>query len=162
SQFVLKNGTVYTAVGAGQSIRGINYDNIRPQSLRVDDLYDKDHINNLEATEKMNEWFWGDLFPARDKAWPARVHVTGTAINNYDRRERMKKMANARFRSFKAIQDDGTILWPDLNTRERREQERENMGSLIFAREMQNERRDETTAIIKRSWLYPNDGSPSW
>lgn len=162
SQFVLKNGVIYTSVGAGQSIRGINYDNIRPQSLRVDDLYDKDHINNLEATEKMNDWFWGDLYPARDKAWPARVHVTGTAINNYDVLERMKKMTGVKFKSFKAIQDDGTILWPELNTREQLEQERENMGSLIFAREMQNERRDETTAIIKRSWLYPTDGSPNW
>ena len=163
SEFVLKNGVCFSAIGAGQSIRGIQSDNKRPDFINVDDLFDREHINNLEATQKMCEWFWGDLYPARDKAWPACVHVTGTAINNYDLLEKMKKMKDVVFKSFKAMDEKSDwVLWPELNSREQLERDRINMGSLIFAREMQNERRDETTAIIKRSWLYPTDGSPDW
>ncbi len=164
SQFVMKNGVIFSAVGAGQSIRGLNYNNIRPQNIRVDDLFDKDHISNLEATRKMNDWFLGDLYPARDKSWPARIHVTGTAINNYDLLEKMKKMEGVTFKTFQSRDEvKHTVLWPELNTWEQLEHERTNiMGSLLFAREMQNERRDETTAIIKYSWLYPTDGRPSW
>lgn len=161
-EFILSNGVCYSAVGAGQSIRGLQSNNKRPDFINADDLYDRDHITNLELTEKMNQWFWSDLYPARDKSWPARVHVTGTAINNYDQLEKMKKMEGVKFRSFKAINDDESILWPELNSREQLEQDRINMGSLIFAREMLNERRDETTAIIKHSWLYPSDGSKGW
>ena len=40
SQFVLANGIVFTAISAGQSIRGLNYNNIRPDFINVDDLYD--------------------------------------------------------------------------------------------------------------------------
>jgi len=34
-QFVLRNGACFTAVGAGQSIRGINYRNRRPDNILV-------------------------------------------------------------------------------------------------------------------------------
>ncbi len=36
------------------------------------------------------------------------------------------------------------------------------MGTLIFSREFQNERRDDSSSIVKRSWLYPDDGSKNW
>ena len=41
-QFVLKNGVIFTAVSAGQSIRGINYNQERPDYWIVDDLYNEE------------------------------------------------------------------------------------------------------------------------
>jgi hypothetical protein len=156
-QFVLANGSVFTAIGAGQSIRGLNYKNIRPDYIIVDDLYDEEDINNPEGTIKKNEWFWGSLYPARAKERANSVHVQGTAINTEDLLEKLKGHKSVESRTFKAIKDDGTILWPQLNTMESLDRDREIMGSVIFLRELQNERREESTAIIKRTWIKEYD-----
>lgn len=162
-QFVLSNGVIFTAIGAGESIRGINYRNIRPDYEIVDDLYDEDEINNAEATEKKNAWFWGSLFPARAKSRRCCVHVQGTAINPYDLLERLKKQKRWRSRSFQGVKDEAKkiVLWPELNTFESLQADKADMGSLIFGREIQNERLDETTSRIKRSWLAAWEYDPA-
>lgn len=154
-QFVLKNGIIFTAIGSGQSIRGLNYRNIRPDYIIADDLYDEDDINNPESTIKKNDWFWSSLYPARAKTKRCSIHVQGTAINGEDLLEKLRKMARWVSKTFRAIKDwaKKEVLWPELNTFESLEADREDMGSVIFFREMQNERRDETTSIIKRSWI---------
>jgi len=67
-QFALKNGVAFSSIGAGQSVRGTNYLNIRPDYIDVDDLYDEEDINNIESTAKKNQWFWSSLFPCRAKS----------------------------------------------------------------------------------------------
>lgn len=154
-QFELANGVVFTAIGAGQSIRGLNYKNKRPDYIMVDDLYDEEDINNPDQTIKKNEWFWGSLYPARARSKKCSFHMQGTAINNEDLLEKLKKQVGWKSKTFQAIKDWDTkdVLWKELNTFDELMQDMENMGSIIFAREMQNERRDETSAIIKNSWL---------
>jgi len=154
-QFVLKNGVVFTAISAGQSIRGINYKNLRPDYIVVDDLYDDKDINNLDSTQKKNAWFWGSLYSARAKSKKCSIHVQGTAINDEDIMEVLKKHENVKSKTFKAVTDykSKSVLWPELNSFESLERDREVMGSVIFFREMQNERRQENTAIVKRSWI---------
>ena len=75
SQFVLANNVIFSSIGAGQSIRGINYRNIRPDYILIDDLYDEEDINNVEATEKKNDWFWGSLYKARAIGRRTSMHV---------------------------------------------------------------------------------------
>ncbi len=154
-QFVLANGTVFTSISAGQSIRGINYRSKRPDYLVVDDLYNEEDIYNPESTEKKNAWFWSSLYPARAKARRSSVHVQGTAINTYDIMNRLKADDTVKSRTFQSIKDEKAkiVLWPELNTYESLMVDKGRMGSHIFYREMQNERRDEETQIIKSSWL---------
>jgi hypothetical protein len=155
SQFVLRNGTIFTSVGAGQSIRGLNYSNIRPDYIIVDDLYNEEDINNVESTLRKNAWFWGSLYPARAKTRICSLHVQGTAINNEDLMEKLKTQERWKSKTFRAILDwdKKVVLWPELNTMESLEADKEDMGSIIFFREMMNERRDAESAIIKESWL---------
>ena len=145
---------VFTCVSAGQSIRGLHYKHKRPKYILVDDLYDEEDINNPDSTIKKNDWFWSTLYPARAKGSKCSVHVQGTAINPEDLLESLKKKEGVCCRSFKAMNEETRqVLWPELNTYESLMADREKMGSVIFYREMQNERRDETSAIVKRSWL---------
>lgn len=156
-QFCLKDGPIYTAIGAGQSVRGMNVRNKRPDYLIVDDLYDEEDIYNPESTEKKNRWFWGSLYPARAKSRRCSIHVQGTAINPYDLLEQLKTRPGVKSASFRAIEDEakGLVLWPELNSIESLKEDRILMGPLIFAREMQNERLDDTTTILKRShWKF--------
>lgn len=142
-----------TSIGAGQSIRGINYRNIRPDYIIVDDLYDEEDINNPDSTIKKNEWFWGSLYPARAKSRRCSVHVQGTAINDEDLLDKLKKHEGWKNNTFRAIKDNGDVLWKELNTKEKLDTERADMGSIIFDRELQNIRRNDATSIIKKTYL---------
>lgn len=159
TQFVLRNGVVFTAVGAGQSIRGLNYRNIRPDYIIVDDLYDEEDINNIDSTTKKNNWFWSSLFPARAKTRRCSIHIQGTAINAEDLLEKLKGKKRWKSRTFKAIKDweNQVVLWPELNTWEMLMDDLDDMGSIIFYRELQNERRDDSSSIIKMAWIREYD-----
>ncbi len=154
-RFVTTKGVVFSAVGAGKSIRGINYRNVRPDYIIVDDLYDEDDIYSPTATKKKNNWFWSSLYPCRSRTRKTAVHVQGTAINNDDLLEELKKKPGVKSRSFRAVKDweKKIILWPtELNTFEKIHNDSILMGPIIFAREMQNERLDDATTILKRNY----------
>lgn len=167
-QFILSSGVIFTAISAGQSIRGLNYRQIRPDYTLVDDLYNEEDINNMESTAKKNAWLMGSLYPARAKSRRTSFHVQGTAINHYDILCKLEKDPTVKSRTFRAIKEwavdgvGGRVLWPELNTYEQLMTDMRRMGSVIFFRELQNEPRDEASAIIKHSWLYPTDGKVSW
>lgn len=169
-QFVLKSGVVFTAIGAGQSIRGLNYRNRRPDYIIVDDLYDEEDIHSPDSTEKKNSWFWGSLYPARATSRQSSVHVQGTAINKNDLMSTMKTNPQVKHRSFKCVlrfataDEPGVVLWPELLTYDQRMQEKDlflkngKKSTVIWFREYQNERRDDASSIIKdaflEGWLY--------
>lgn len=163
--FVLKNGVAFSADGAGASIRGINYRSVRPDYVICDDLYDTDQdANSPTSTEKKNSWFWSTLFPALAQDKVTSMHFQGTAVNRYDLFEKLKMDETVRSKTFKAITDwdKKEVLWKGLKTFEEFERMRTRMGTLIFSREFQNERRDDSSSVVKRSWLYPDDGGKNW
>ncbi len=166
-QFVLRNGVIFTAVGAGQSIRGLNYRNIRPDYLVIDDLYDEEDINNPDATVKKNEWFWGSLYPARAKSRRCSIHNQGTAINAEDLLEELKGKSTEKggrwhCKSFAACDmEKKTVLWKELNTFESLMADMKEMPIVIFMREMQNERRDDASSIVKSEWLEAWEYDPA-
>lgn len=157
SQFVLNNGVVFTAVGANQSIKGINYRNTRPDYIIVDDLYDEEDLNNPVSTEKKNDWFWGSLYKARAIGRRTSLHMQGTAVNNYDLLEVLKKKPRWVSKTFKAVADADKkiILWKELDGVALADllADIEDMPTVIFNREMQNERRDDAESIVKKDWL---------
>lgn len=163
AQFMLKNGVIFTAVSTGQSIRGINYLSKRPDYILVDDLYDDEDINNPESTEQKNQWFWSSLYPARAEARRSSVHVQGTAINQHDLLYQWQKTKGVKYKSFAAVKDwdKGVVLWPELKSFDERKAQRELMPSVIFAREYQNERRDDASSIVKRAWLQNWEYDPT-
>jgi len=154
-QFALKNGVAFSSIGAGQSVRGTNYLNIRPDYIDVDDLYDEEDINNIESTAKKNQWFWSSLFPCRAKSKNSSIHVQGTAINNEDILNQLKGKERWISKTFQAIKDwkKKEVLWKELNTFDDLIQDRKDMGTVIFLRELQNERRSNSESIIKEKWL---------
>lgn len=162
-QFVLDNGCVFTAVGAGQSIRGLNYRNRRPDYIVVDDLYDEEDVNNVDSTEKRNTWFWGSLYPARDMTRGASIHVQGTAINDADLLALLRDKRGWRYRSFSAIRDwdSWTPLWPEAHSAESLRHDYETMPITIFMREFQNSRRDAGSSIVKPEWLAKWEYDPA-
>lgn len=158
-QFVLKNGVCFSAVGAGQSIRGINYRNRRPDNFRVDDLFDEKDIRNPEGTMRKREWFWSTLYPARAQGRKTVFAYTGTAVNDSDLSSQLIKLPNWTSRIFRAITDweKKTVLWPEKNTFESLMLDKAGMTTSIFMREMQNEIQDDSESLVKRAWIHEYD-----
>lgn len=165
-QFQLRNGVIFSAVGASQSIRGLNFRNIRPDQIILDDFFDEEEIYNDDATIKKNSWFWSSLYPARAKSRRCGVHVQGTAISTVDLMEELKTKSTEKggrwlCRTFRACDmEKKTVLWSELNTYDQLMADRHDMPLVIWAREMQNERLDSATSIIKREWLQDWEYDP--
>jgi len=132
----------------------------------VDDFYSTDDdVRNPAGLLKKNEWLFSTLFPAMAQGRPTSFHFQGTAVSRDDVFEKLRDDPTVTSRTFRAVVDwdKKEVLWPELVTFEKLMLMRDKrMGSLIFAREMQNERLDPSSSIISRKWLYPDDGSPTW
>lgn len=162
--FMLKNGVVFQGAGAGDSIRGMQFLNRRPKYTIVDDLYDEDDIDAPDRVDAKNAWYWSSLYPTRAKGKNTSFQTQGTAIGSNDIMAKLGAMAQAEaeagvlvtilHREFASYDEKtGKVLWPELNTRETLDKERERQGSVIFDREMQGKRRNTADSIIKEHWL---------
>lgn len=149
-QYVLKNGVVFTAIGAGESVRGINYRNTRPDYIVGDDLYDEDDIYSLERVRKKNRWFWSSIYKALSKDKHACIHLQGTAIHREDLMHTLPKdiWVSNKFQAVKDV-DKKQVLWPEVETFDKLMEDKKMMGSIIFAREMMNDLHDDENAIVK-------------
>lgn len=165
--FVLRNGVVFQAASTGQSLRGTNYRMRRPQWIQADDVFDDEDINNPESTQKKNDWLESTLWPMMASSGKTFKHLQGTAINDIDALKKMEERAKSpgsgiKFRRFTAIDETAkTSLWPEQRSYEDWLKKRDGMSAVIFAREYMNDRRDDSSAIVKPSWLKDWEFDPA-
>lgn len=172
SLFVTKNGVVYQAVSTGQDLRGTMYRLRRANWVRLDDAYKDEDIHNPEQTQKKNEWIDSTLKPMLASDRPTSYCHQGTAINDqdalkgYEEKAALDKTGAIKFARFPAYDEQTqTSLWPEQRTYEMWIAKRDAPGvnPTIHAREYLCERRDESSAIVKPSWLHGgNPAKPAW
>ena len=152
AEFQLKNGVVYKAVGAGVSIRGTQYQSMRPDYVIADDLYNEACIHSQEATAKVTAWAKSTLYKTLARDRKTAFHVMGTAINKAELMFEMEKWPGCVSKTFSAEVSDKP-LWPQLYTMEQLREEHVRLGSVIYNRELLNICQDDSEAIVKSSWL---------
>ena len=159
-QFVLKNGAVFSAIGTGESVRGINYRAKRPDYVIADDLYNDDCLENAEAVAKINRWWDGSIMYCTAIGKQTSIHIQGTAMHRDDLMHKKEKADGWLFKRFSAIKDfeKGIVLWPENKSFEELLKNKKDSGSMIFNREMQNEIQNEDDLIVRPSWLKFYDG----
>lgn len=164
AQFILKNGVIFSCIGAGQSVRGLNVDNVRPDYCVVDDLYELKDVSSRESVRKKTEWYLSDLVPAladSSQGQPVCIHKIGTAISSVDLlhldEEESKVNPNIKFRRFQAIKNIDTkeTLWKPFDWLEMRKKK---LGSIIFNREYQNLVRNDEDSVIKEHYIQYFNG----
>jgi predicted phage terminase large subunit-like protein len=67
------------ARGAGQSIRGVNWEGKRPDLIIGDDLENDEAVMNEERRDKFKNWFLKVLLPAASKS--CHVRIVGTILH---------------------------------------------------------------------------------
>jgi len=166
-RFVLKNGTVFSAISSNEGMRGLNHNSLRPDYCIADDLYDDPDRYNPERIEKINDWYLSSLYPALALPYGDNIpcqHIQGTAFSLKDLMFRHRDNPNWKFKKFQAIKDEYNkiVLWPEGQSYEDLMVEKENLGSRIFAREKQNDIIDSENSVITakdiRHWvILPTD-----
>lgn len=154
AEFVTSNDVKVMARGAGQKIRGLHHKQWRPTLMIWDDLENDEAVEEEKRRKKLRKWFFKAVVNARGKG--GRIRIIGTIIHPESLlAELLDPELNLRWtkRVWKAIQEDGTPLWPDAWPLERLETRREELGSIFFAQEFQNEPIDEETALFKDEWF---------
>jgi len=70
--------------GAGQQVRGLNWNNHRPELVIIDDLEDKNEIRSEENRKKLKDWFWSDLMKTEDRYSDGCIFIYIDTIKHED------------------------------------------------------------------------------
>jgi hypothetical protein len=80
--WITSNGIMILPRGAGQQVRGIQFDGQRPDLIVIDDLEDSEAVRSEEQRAKLKEWFFADLLNSIDrssKTW--KIVMIGTILH---------------------------------------------------------------------------------
>ena len=116
-----------------------------------DDIIDEENVRTRLQLEKVSTWFNKVLYPTL-YPWGAII-VIGTRWSYADiYAELLEKWDNS---VLKAIQDDGTVLWPEYWPISRLEERRNEIGTIIFNCQYQNDPTGMEGSLLKAEWLHP-------
>lgn len=144
------------ARSTGSQFRGLRKGANRPDAIICDDLENDEHVRTPEMRAKIWQWFTKAVIPALDPERGA-ILVVGTILHFDSLLMRLLKLAQSegtyRWRIFKAIQPDGTVLWPARFSKAYLDRRRREMGSLAFNSEYMNEPIDEEARLYRHTWI---------
>lgn len=162
-----------SAKGSEQKMRGLKWNNKRPDLIVGDDLENDEIVLNKDRREKFKRWFYGALVPSLSSN--GVIRIVGTILHedsmlnnlmpsiwNADTKVEPLKISNtnkkASWLSFKyrAHTDDFTkILWPEKYTPEWFQSERRDFTDRgipdVYSQEYLNEPIDDSVAYFKRN-----------
>jgi predicted phage terminase large subunit-like protein len=161
-----------TAKGSEQKLRGLKWNNKRPDLIVGDDLENDEIVLNSERRSKFKRWFYGALVPSLSQSGVIRIVGTilheDSLLNNLMPSEWDKQTVvtdlkiysrnkRASWQAFKydAHNDDFTsILWPTRYTKEWFIAERQDYIDRgladVYSQEYRNRPIDESVAYFKR------------
>jgi predicted phage terminase large subunit-like protein len=166
------------AKGAEQKLRGMLWNNRRPDLVIVDDLENDELVMNVDRRTKLKRWFRGALIPMMSRTGKLRMWGTvlheDSVLNNlmpkqqdkYYRESELKQWTDHKRRSmwrtikYKAHNPDySEILWPERYDKGffimRKKEYTEQGMSDIYSQEFLNEPIDESVALVKKGDLLP-------
>lgn len=165
------------AKGSGQKIRGITWDNLRPDLIVCDDLENDEIVLNAESRDKFKKWFFGALLPCRSPR--GKVRVVGTILHmdsvlmrlmpvpwsKFAKREGLRLYDDNPRSAWKAYlyeahnEDFSLILWPDRWPMEKLLEEQHRLRELgypeIYSQEYLNRPLDEEHAFFRKADFIP-------
>lgn len=145
--FITSNGVRVLARGTGASMRGLRHGSHRSDLVIGDDLENDEAVATPTQRQKTMNWLKRVLLNAVGPG--GQVFVIGTILHYDSMLANLLKDERWTRRKYRAIQDDGTPLWPARWPVERLEDKKKEIGVLAFAQEFQNEPRDDETALFR-------------
>ena len=141
------------AYGAGQNLRGIRYQERRPDIVILDDVEDSESVQSETQRKKLREWFHADVRPLSSTG---RIFVIGTVLHEDSLLNNLLNNPPEGFRGLKygILDDEGNPTWPDRFPKEwveRRMRDYRTQGLVdVFYREYMNVAISPDTQIFRR------------
>ncbi len=123
----------------------------RADLIIVDDPLNDENTENERQRAKTLRWFRKTLTPIVNPE-TGRIIVIGTRKHPEDLHAELGRNCRWRQFVFRAV-EGSTPLWPERWPLARLMREKEEIGSVIFAQEYQNEPVSEETAFFRREWI---------
>ena len=128
----------------------------RSDLIVCDDIIDEENVRTRLQIEKVNLWFNKVLYPTL-YPWGAII-VVGTRWSYADLYDDLLK--SWPHQVHKAILDSGESLWPEYWTLEKLNERRDQIGSIIFNCQYQNDPTGMEGDLLKSEWLHPWEQEP--
>lgn len=161
NEVVLKDGSMILCRGTGQMVVGLKHLNQRPTLIILDDPEDMNNTKTAESMEFNLRWLLNSLIPCRDPL-RGRIVVIGTPQHERGMIEVLKEMGGWHTLHYKALQDDGTALWPEWMSVEKLAQEKAAYESInrvsSFYREYQCQIIGDEDQLFKPEYLQTWEG----
>lgn len=164
-----------TAKGAEQKLRGLKWDNRRPDLIICDDLENDEIVLNKERRDKFKRWFYASLLPCR--SYRGIVRYVGTILHNDSLLENLMPKRGDKFTENSELKDWNSqakpkigwravkyrahnadfseLLWPSLYDKawfvEKRNEYVSNGIPDVYSQEYLNYPLDETLSFFRRS-----------
>lgn len=135
--FKTKDGTIFNALGRGQSPRGLRFRNIRPDYIVCDDLDDDELSRNPSRVEDMTAWVRSALFGALDVG-RGRFIMVGNLFSKCSVLYNISMIRSVRVSRVDALDKDGNPVWKEKWTREEAKEAADFMGYIEWNREFMN------------------------
>lgn len=126
---------------------------LRADLIVADDIIDSESCFFARQRDRVHRWFLSELTPVLEAQ--GRMIVVGTRKHHDDLYSRLIANPAYNHRIDRAILDEERrrVLMPERWTYDRLVADREEIGTVLFNREKQNEVIDNSTALFRREWL---------
>jgi predicted phage terminase large subunit-like protein len=125
-----------SALGRGQSPRGIKYRNYRPDFILIDDIDDNENSRSDRRVRQLIDWWNSELKPST--ATEYKILFIGNKFNDNSLIGHFEKIKNIYKTRVNAFQDTGKVAWPERFTKDWLLKEKEIIGNIEFQREYMN------------------------
>ena len=150
-EFVTTDGCSFTALGRGQSPRGLRERENRPDYIVIDDLDDDELCENERRVNKLTKWVKEALFGCFGAAG-GRFIMVGNLISKTSVLANICAIQNVIVSQVNVVDKNGNPSWPELWTPERIEDKRLFQGYFSFEKEYMNNPINEG-AVFRRDWI---------
>ena len=171
----MKDGYLFRIVAKGseQKVRGLKWDNKRPDLIVIDDAENDEIVLNQDRRDKFKRWFRGALLPCRSPEGKVRIVGTvlhmGSLLNDLLPRDWVKSVVRTPLKTYdtnvknlwKSVKyrahshDYNEILWPTRFSKAKLKDIRQEFVDSgypdVYSQEYLNEPIDESVAFFKRS-----------
>ena len=159
SEIELAIGVRIMAQGSGGKIRGVKYNQYRPDLIVVDDLENDELVKNKERRQDLELWYEGAVIPTLDPQ--GRLVIIGTILHYDSLLSKLSKDPQYTQLFYQAI-TNGKALWEERLSYENLMKLKESYtkrGLLdVFQCEYMNEPISAENAVFKKEWFkYYND-----
>ena len=136
-EFITNDDCFFTALGRGQSPRGLKNNGRRPDYIIVDDLDDDEMCRNPSRVQEATDWVLTALFGTME-AGRGRFIMVGNLIAKTSVLQNIIDRPNVHCTRVNIVDDDGNPVWKENYKLEEVEEMRALMGERRFQREYMN------------------------